>query len=281
MSFFASFTKKSKLDAAVKKAVKARKSEGSIADQLLKDVYQDYADVLGGDPLRAETLYHWGVTLLHQAKSKTPPESINIYRNAIAKFSFCMTLDPSYLAAAIDAGVACMDLARARGVPASDELYEMAKKQFEKANSIQAGVAAYNLACIHGLRGDNDNCLASLKIAKDKGNLPDATDVFADPDMDVLKNQTWFKGFFESIEEEKRLAEEKKKADVLAAEEEIKRKKAAKEAVYDPYKSPKESKQDVKPEPVVVAEDKTVTKSSEVKPNESTQQSKPDSSDES
>ncbi|MDA1343765.1 MAG: hypothetical protein O2966_07935, partial [Proteobacteria bacterium] len=132
MSFFASLTKKSKLDAAVKKADKARKNEGSVADQLFKEAYQEYADVLTGDSLRAAALYHWGVTLLRQAKTKTPPESINIYRNAIAKFSFCTTLDPSYLAAAIDAGVACMDLARARGVEADDELYEMAKRQFEK-----------------------------------------------------------------------------------------------------------------------------------------------------
>jgi hypothetical protein len=254
MSFFASFTKKSKLDAAVKKAEKARKSESSIADQLLKEVYQDYADVLTGDPLRAETLYRWGVTLLHQAKSKTAPESINIYRNAIAKFSFCMTIDPSYLAAAIDAGVACMDLARARKVPTSDELYEMAKKQFEKANSIQAGVAAYNLACIHGLLGDNEGCLATLKIAKDNGNLPDAADVFADPDMDTVKNQPWFKEFFESIEEEKRLAEEKKIADALAIEAEAKRQKEAKDAAYDPYKPLKNNKQETKTEAEVTEE---------------------------
>jgi hypothetical protein len=244
MSFLASLTKKSKLDAAIKKAAKARSNEDSIADQLLKDAYQDFADIMTGDSLRAATAYQWGVALLHQAKSKKPPESINVYRNAIAKFSFCMTLDPNYLAAAIDAGVACMDLARVRGVPPTDELYEMAKKQFEKANTIQAGVAAFNLACVHGVRGDNDNCLASLKLAKEKGSLPDDTDILADPDLAGVVKERWFKDFMSSLEEDRRIAEEKRLAAIAAAEE-ARKPKPKDPNVFDPYakvsKKPKET----------------------------------------
>ncbi len=237
MSFFASFTKKSKLDAAVKKADNARKNEGSVADQLFKEAYQDYADVLTGDSLRAAALYHWGLTLLRQAKTKTPPESINIYRNAIAKFSFCMTLDPGYLAAAIDAGVACMDLARAREVEPSDELYEMAKRQFEKANSIQSGVAAFNLACVYGVRGENDSCLEALKMAKDKGNLPEDADILADPDLATVTQQAWFTEFMNSLVEDRRLAEEKRLA-AKAAEEEAKKPKPKDPNEFDPYHTP-------------------------------------------
>lgn len=244
MSFFASFTKKSKLDAAVKKAAKARNNEDSIADQLLKEVYQEYADVLTGDSLRAEALYHWGVTLLRQAKNKAAPESINIYRNAIAKFSFCMTIDPNYLAAAIDAGVACMDLARARGVPYSDELYEMAKKQFEKANSIQAGVAAFNLACVHGVRSDHDACLEALKIAKEKGNLPDDAEILADPDLANVIDQPWFKDFMTSLVEDRRLEEEKRLAAKAAAEAEAEeKKKPNNKDLFDPYSKPEKKAQ--------------------------------------
>ena len=246
MSFFASFTKKSKLDAAVKKADKARKNEGSVADQLFKDAYHEYADVLTGDSLRAAALYHWGVTLLRQAKTKTAPESINIYRNAIAKFSFCMTMDPSYLAAAIDAGVACMDLARAREVEASDELYEMAKRQFEKANSIQSGVAAFNLACVYGIRGENESCLEALKTAKDKGSLPEDADILADPDLASIKNQAWFQGFVTSLVEDRRLDEEKRLAK-KAAEEEAKKPKPKDPNEFDPYHMPSTKVEGKKP----------------------------------
>ncbi len=245
MSFLASFTKKSKLDAAIKKAAKARTNEDSIADQLHKEVYQEFADIMTGDPLRAATMYQWGVALLHQAKSKKPPESINIYRNAIAKFSFCMTIDPNYLAAAIDAGVACMDLARARGVPPTDELYEMAKKQFEKANSIQADVAAFNLACVYGVRGDNDNCLAALKTAKAKGNLPEDADILADPDLASAVKQKWFKDFMASLAEDRRLEEEKRLA-AKAAAEEAKKPKPKNPNEFDPYHDLKKKAKDTK-----------------------------------
>jgi len=256
MSFLASFTKKPKLDAAIKKAANARTYEDSVADASHKDVYQDFADIMAGDTLRAATLYHWGVTLLHQAKSKQPPESINIYRNAIAKFSFCMTIDPNYLAAAIDAGVACMDLARARGVPPTDELYEMAKRQFEKANSIQAGVAAFNLACFYGVRGENENCLEALNTAKGKGNLPEDADILADPDLTTVVKQKWFIDFMASLVEDRRIAEEKRLA-AKAAAEEAKKPKPKNPNEFDPYHAEKKAEPKAKAkaaEPEVIEE---------------------------
>ncbi len=223
MSLFASFTKKSKLDATVKQTAQARKSEGVKADQLFKGTYQGYAEVLQDDPLRAAALYHWGFTLLHHAKTKSGDEAIKLYEECIAKFSFCMLIDPNYMGAAIDGGVAYMDLARLKGVAPTDELYEMARKQFEQANSIQAGTASYNLACIYGLRGDGEACLNALQNAKDKGSLPDAQDILNDPDLDSVKNQGWFLEFMESLNKkaaevapEPVVAEEEKPAEETA-----------------------------------------------------------------
>jgi hypothetical protein len=199
MSLLASFTKKSKLDAAVKQTAQARKSEGAKAEQLFRSTYQSYAEILQGDLLRAEALYHWGFTLLHHAKTKSGDDAIKLYEECIAKFSFCLLIDPNYMGAAIDGGVAYMDLARLKGVAPNDELYEMARKQFEKANSIQAGTASYNLACIYGLRGDGEACLKALQNSKDKGSLPDAQDILNDPDLDSVKKQDWFLEFMESL----------------------------------------------------------------------------------
>lgn len=208
MSFFASFTKKSKLDAGIRQTTQARKNEGAKADQLFKSAYQGYAEVLHDDPLRAAALYHWGFTLLHQAKTKSGDEAIKLYEECIAKFSFCMIIDPNYMGAAIDCGVAYMELARLKGASLNDELYEMAGKHFEKANSIQAGTAAYNLACIYGLRGENEACLKALENSRDRGSLPDAQDILNDPDLDGVKNQGWFLEFMESLKEKTAVAAE-------------------------------------------------------------------------
>lgn len=202
MSFLDSLTKKSRLESYIKQTAKARKSEGAQADQLFKTVYQGYAEVVNGDPLRAEALYYWGHALLHQAKTKTGEEAVKLYQDARSKFAFCMIIDPNYLAAAIDGGVACMDLARQNGAKAEDALYDQAQREFEKANAIQAGAASYNLACIHALRGESDACLEALEKSKSKGSLPDADDIVNDPDMSGVKNKKWFQQFLQSLNEE-------------------------------------------------------------------------------
>lgn len=195
MSILNALTKRSRLNSAIKQTKEARKSEGNKADFLFKKVYDDYSDIVQGDPLRAEALYFWGHALLHQAKSKSGAEAQALYRDAILKFTFCLTLEPNYLAAAIDGGVCHMDMARLEGAAKNAETYLKAQQEFERANSIQAGAASYNLACIHALRGENDACLQALENARDKGSLPDTQDILNDPDMAGVANQTWFVEF--------------------------------------------------------------------------------------
>ena len=199
MSLLDSFTKKSKLNATIKQTALARKSEGSTADGLFKAAYQGYAEVLHDDPLRAEALYNWGFALLHQAKIKTGDEATNLYQDAIQKFAFCLLINPDYLGSAINGGVAYMDLARLKKVKPDDTLYELAKKQFEKANAIQAGTASYNLACIYGLQGNKDECLKALEKARDRGALPEADEILNDPDLAGIKEQDWFVAFMEAL----------------------------------------------------------------------------------
>lgn len=199
MSFIDSIKKNAKLKEAVKLSNDARNAEPNTAEQMYKKAYQDYADVVTGDLMRAEALYNWGFALLHQAKAKPEVEAIKIYQEAISKFAFCMLIQPSYLGAAIDGGVACMDLARIKAVPMHDELYQMAKTYFEKANAIQAGSASYNLACIYALQSEHDACLSALQDSKSKGSLPDAGEMLVDPDMAKVKNTAWFLEFIELL----------------------------------------------------------------------------------
>lgn len=220
MSFLDSLTKKSRLNSYTKQTAQARKSEGAKADHLFKTVYQGYAEIVSGDPLRAEALYYWGHALLHQAKTKTGEEAAKLYRDAIAKFSFCMTIEPNYLAAAIDGGVAYMDLARLQEVAYDDELYSLARNEFEKANAIQAGAASYNLACIYALQADSEACLKALENSKNKGSLPDASDILNDPDLAAVRNQDWFVQFMESLNKAKNTeaASENQSADEVKPE---------------------------------------------------------------
>ena len=216
MSFFESITKKSKLKSAIKQTTEARRSEGNVADQLFKKAYEDFADVVANEPVIAEALYNWGFALLHQARTLPAEKAAMLYQDAIAKFSFCLTIEPAYLGAAIDGGVAYMELARVKGVEPDDGLYGSAKSYFEKANAIQAGAASYNLACIYGLNGDKEACLTALEIAKGKGSLPTPDDILNDPDLAKIKNQDWFAAFMESLNQKPEAAPEASEAIVNA-----------------------------------------------------------------
>ena len=199
MSLLSPFTKKSKLNNSIKHTVEARKSEGTRADGLFNAAYKGYAEVLLDDPIRAEALYNWGFALFHQAQKKTGDEAAVLFQEAIDKFAFCLLINPNYLAAAIDSGVAYMDYARLKKAMPHDKLYEAAKGQFERANSIQAGTASYNLACIYGLRGNKEACLQALELARSKATLPNQADILADLDMASVIEQDWFVAFLEEL----------------------------------------------------------------------------------
>lgn len=199
MSLIASFQKKSKMETAIKQITKARQDESGNTDQLYKHIYQTFADVISDEPMRAQALYNWGAALLYQAKVKDGDQAVTLYQEAIQKFEFCLLLQAEYLAAAIDCGVAYMDMARVKNAAPDDAIYEQAKKQFERGNAIQAGTASYNLACIYGLRGDNEACLKALQSSKAKASLPDVADITSDPDMANVKDQDWFLAFIEEL----------------------------------------------------------------------------------
>lgn len=200
MSLLSSFTKNSRLQAAIKTVKEARQTEGGRADQLFLKAYREFADVVAGDLVLAQSLYNWGFALLQQARTKADAVAIQLYEEAIAKFTFCATVDPNFLGAAIDGGVALMEFARMKQVQLDDPLYGAAKAHFERAEQIHKGSAVYNLACIYALMGQDDLCLVALSDAVKYGSLPSEQEVMHDPDLEKVKTKGWFLDFMASLQ---------------------------------------------------------------------------------
>ncbi|MCK5830020.1 MAG: hypothetical protein KAH20_06920 [Methylococcales bacterium] len=199
MALFGGINKKSTLKASIEQTTKARKNEGAKADQLFISAYQGFADVVKGDLAMGEALFNWGFALLHQAQTKDENESVKLYLDAISRFNFCLLVEPNHLGAAIDGGVAYMDLARIMNVNPDDELYVLAEEFFLNAERIQKGSAAYNLACIYALRRKDDACLDALELSKEYGSLPKAEDILNDVDLAKVKKAKWFTDFMEKM----------------------------------------------------------------------------------
>lgn len=216
MSLLSSLKKRSTLDAAIKQVAQARKTtEPAKAEQLFAGAYQGFAKVIADNLMFSEALYHWGFGLLHQAREQSGSEAQATYEDAISKFSFCLLTNPNYLGAAIDGGVAIMELARISAENARKDWYSLAESFFVSANDIQKGSASYNIACIEALRGNDQACQAALREAKSNGSLPDLDAVLADADMEPVLNSPWFKDLIEEFR--KPPEEEAKDAQELAS----------------------------------------------------------------
>lgn len=239
MSILSSLKKRSTLDAAIKQVAKARKSQGGQAEQLYKGAYQGFANVIADHLMISEALYHWGFALLHEAKTQETEQAVETLEDAITKFSFCLLISKNYLGAAIDGGVAFMELARISPDDSKDYLYKMAQQFFEKALDIQKGTASYNLACIFALREDDEACLAALRNAKEHGSLPEEDMILGDPDMSNVIDKPWLKEFLRELRVKPEAEARKKDDEAINYEPKINFKKMEE---FDYYASEKRGK---------------------------------------
>lgn len=238
MSLLDSLTSGSKLKSAIKQAARARTKEGAEADFLFKEAYSGFGALLRKQKEAADILYNWGFALLHEAKINNNDRAIALLDEASENFSFCLTINPDYLGAAIDGGVVYMRLAEAMRAKPDDDFYDSAESMFLSAERIQKGSASYNLACIYGLRADDGACEEALKKSRDYGSLPEIENILNDTDLKKISGKAWFKKFIESLHALKKQAEAEAEANKLAGSEK-KQEKNSKKAVKTSVKSEK------------------------------------------
>ena len=138
------------------------------------------------------TLYtNWGSTLCKWARLKGDEK---LFEQARQKFEQAVNIKPNRSEAFN--GLAATLLYRAQlavGKPEYEDLLNQAEEKSLKAESLETGAGAYNLACIYAKRSDKDRCKIWLLVGQEAETLMTREQAMKDGDLDTVRDEPWFK----------------------------------------------------------------------------------------
>ena len=111
---------------------------------------------------------------------------------AIARLAAALEIEPDHYGALNDWGCVLLTKAARRSGAACDDLLDQAAEKLRAAEDVAPGPAAYNLACLHGLRGEDDEARRWLLKAEAADALPDADHMALDADLASVHETEWF-----------------------------------------------------------------------------------------
>lgn len=209
---------KNELSRGQQQADKASSLGGAEADNAFENAYKKFSGAASLDPENVDVLHSWGLTLYDQADRSEGKEARDLCEAACEKFEAALELDPGNAKVMNDWGATLMSQARSKpDGKRSGVMYEKAKEKILAANALEAGIGAYNLACIHSLRGEWGECRKWLNQACDTGNLPEKGYLKADKDLADAREKIWFQEFMKELAK-KAEADAEAKAQQIEAE---------------------------------------------------------------
>jgi len=140
---------------------------------------------------------NWGLSLGLFAMSRSGAEACEVYAQADEKLREAEKIEPESLALRLDWSAILLGEARERGGP--PELWESAKRQAERAEAINQGSGAYNLACIASGLGDHEGVQGWLTVSADYGHIVALSQILRDVSFEGIRSQPWFRNMLDGI----------------------------------------------------------------------------------
>lgn len=148
-----------------------------------------------------EAYYNWGLVLAGQAMAKVLRrqliEADLIFDEAYKKYDKATDIKLDYCQAYYNWGTALYSQAHLRiqleRQADAGLLLQKARTQFLTVEKLQAGAAAYNLACLETLVAkDGEKCRYWLEKAEQSGNLPTRQQAMKEPALAAFRDEDWF-----------------------------------------------------------------------------------------
>ncbi|WP_165742046.1 TPR end-of-group domain-containing protein [Candidatus Thiosymbion oneisti] len=168
---------------------------GAEADELFAAAGEKYRAALAIKPDKYEALCNWGSALSEQAETKTGAEADGLFAAAVEKYQAALAIKPDKHEALNNWGSALLDQAGTKRGAEAEGLYRAAAEKLSRAEALAPGYAAYNLACLAALQGQEAEALSWLLKAREAGILPDRAHLEQDPDLDGIRNSDRFQAF--------------------------------------------------------------------------------------
>ena len=110
-----------------------------------------------------------GYSLTEQAKTKTGEKAECLYAQAVEKYQAALQIKPDTYEAFSNWGNALASQAKTKTGEEADRLFALSKDLLLKAETILPGSAAYNIARLSAIRGQEDECRKWLEKCLDLG----------------------------------------------------------------------------------------------------------------
>ncbi len=166
---------------------------GDAADTLFAQAYEKYASALIIKPNYHEALNNWGIALSKQAQTKQGDEADALFAQACDKYAAAIAIKPDAHEALNSWGATLINQASTRDGDERLDLLSQAEGKLLQAETLRAGSAAYNLACLYGLRGDAGSAAGWLRKAKAANiRCPDCESIAKEIDFDAVRNAPEF-----------------------------------------------------------------------------------------
>lgn len=167
-----------------------RKEEAS---RLFAEAKEKYAASLAIKPDKHEALNNWGNVLGDEAKRTADKgEASRLFAEAEEKYAASLAILPKKHNALDNWGSLLMEQAKRVGGEEASRLFASAAEKLGLAKKIDP-TRSYNLACLAALLGDSEQCRQHLQSADRHHSLPNVEHLASDPDIDSVRNQSWFK----------------------------------------------------------------------------------------
>ncbi len=169
----------------------ARKTKtNSRSIKLYQHASDKYQQALKIDPNNSDTLCNWALCLALQAQRVSQEETADaLYKQANIIYKIALDIDSDKQRSLKrhhilnQWGAILIRQAKTKSLNAKNTLLKMAHEKLETAESLQPGSATYNMACLHAIMNNQQECYASLKKLHENDMLPDITTIQNDDDL--------------------------------------------------------------------------------------------------